>query len=89
MQSQHGGPSSFLLFSIGGIGALCLYKIFKSMSFQSNTPYHHGALGRGTGNLYTPVYADQYSPVNNVGRKYVDVDSRLAVKVSEQIKKEK
>ena len=55
---------------------------------QNHTPYHNGAIG-GRGNSITPAYADQFSPVNNLGRKYVDVDSRLAIRVSEQIKKEK
>ena len=64
-----------------------MFKFFSMLNTNSKS-YHHKSSGMAVGG-YTPSYADQYSPVNTIGRKYVDVDSQLAVKVSKQIKKEK
>lgn len=49
---------------------------------DSNSPYHKGAV-LGAGKTYTPSYAGSYSPHGSVGGKYVEVDSRLAQRVSE------
>jgi hypothetical protein len=65
------------------------FVVYSIMNFKENkTPYHKGAvLGSGGGS--TPSYAAAYSPHGSIGGKYVEVDSRLAQRVSEQIEKEK
>ena len=88
MQSQRNGFSGMFLLCLGGFGAFCIFKFFTYANQSNSKSYRHGGGGMSVGG-FTPAYADQYSPVNTIGRKYVDVDSRLAVKVSKQIKKEK
>ena len=63
----------------GSVLGLVIYKL---MTFKElTTPYHRGAVM--SGNNYSPSYAANYSPHGNIGGKYVEVDSRLAQRVSE------